>query len=399
MGAICNIMCRFFANPLSQSKPVLESDIEKPFLDKNIMLFHRSLPDYLPTTTHTLKALANKLNIGSLLVKDESTRFDLKAFKILGASWAIKCWLEQELSMNLPEMPDLISKLATSNNLRQITLTTATDGNHGRAVARMARWLSLPAVIYMPSDTVSSRIENIRNEGAKVVIVDGSYDDAVRQVRASADKNGWQIISDTSWEGYETIPRHVIAGYQTLFNEQSELFQNIDIVLIQGGVGAITASTAYYFTQVATKRPYIISVEPNNSACLFESACATTHKEDCLISIKGSPKTIMAGLNCGTASRVAWPIIRNAVDLFITIPDTYATQAIKLLHFAGDNDQQIESGESGSAGLGGLLALLNEPDLEKARNTIGLSDRSNVLIINTEGATDPASYRQIIEKL
>jgi diaminopropionate ammonia-lyase len=304
--------------------------------------FHRTLPGYAPTPLVDCRPLADSLGLGSLLVKDESYRFGLNAFKALGASFAMH-------------------RIARPGTI----FSAATAGNHGRAVAWSARLLGCSAKIFVPSITIPARVENIRKEGAEVQVVDGSYEDAVRLCDAESRAHGWQVISDTGYEGYLEIPKWVVEGYQTIFLEYEEQCdQPLDVVFIQAGVGGLLCAAVDHFRS-RTSSPRIIAVEPESADGLLESISSPVG-EPCVS--KGAQDSIMAGLNCCEVSLTAWPTIRRGVDAFLAIEDRLALQAMDMLRGVG-----IDSGESGAAGLAGLLALR------------GQFEGSRVLLINTEG--------------
>jgi len=304
--------------------------------------FHRTLPGYAPTPLVGCQALADSLGVRSLQVKDESRRFGLNAFKALGASFAMH-------------------KLARPG----MTFSAATAGNHGRAVAWSARRLGCAAKIYVPAITVPVRIEAIRSEGAEVRVVDGSYEDAIRLCDEESREHGWQVISDTSYVGYLEIPKLVVEGYQTLFLEyEQQRDEAPDAVLIQAGVGGLLCAAVDHFRS-RNAGSLIVSVEPESADGLLESISSPTG-EPCVS--KGAQDSIMAGLNCIEVSLTAWPAIRRGVDLFAAIEDRLSIEAMALLRDAG-----IDSGESGAAGLAGLLALRDQFRGQR------------ILIVNTEG--------------
>jgi diaminopropionate ammonia-lyase len=303
--------------------------------------FHRTLAGYAPTPLVNCQPLADSLGLRSLHVKDESHRFGLNAFKALGASYA----------MHRLARPDAI-------------FSAATAGNHGRAVAWSARRLGCPAKIFVPAITIPGRIEAIRNEGAEVCVVNGSYEDALALCDRESHAHGWQIISDVGYEGYMEIPKRVVEGYQTLFLEYEEQRdQPPDVVFIQAGVGGLLCAAADHFR--AREGPTIVSVEPDSADGLLESISSSTG-EPCVS--KGAQNSIMAGLNCSKVSLTAWPSIRRGVDMFVALEDRLTIEAMSLLGQAG-----IDSVESGAAGLAGLLALKNQ------------FQRQRVLLVNTEG--------------
>lgn len=355
-----------------------------------VRLVHRALPGYRATPLVELPGLAKRLGIKRLMVKDESQRFDLKAFKSLGASYAvfrlINRWREQ--NGDRPVTPEELFS-GTVIPKGQHTLCTATDGNHGRGVAWVARLLGQRAVIYMPKGTVSARMANIRNEGAEVIVVDGTYDLAVETARSEAAEHGWTIISDTSWDGYTEIPMWISEGYLTLFAEIEEQSNDLpNFVFIPGGVGALAATAAWWYSQSSERHATrLVSVEPTSADCLYRSIQNENGEP---VTTDASLDSIMAGLNCGTPSPVAWPFIRDRFDEFVTIDDARAIEAMRTYYHPIETDQPIVSGESGAATLGALLALhdMNWPDLRGA----------TVLLFSTEGDTDPEHFKQVVAK-
>jgi diaminopropionate ammonia-lyase len=353
--------------------------------------FHRRLPDYGPTPLIDAPRLADTLGVGRVWVKDESYRLGLPAFKILGASWAVYRALEEHSGHGFGAWDDLEGLRKRVEPLRPLTLAAATDGNHGRAVARMARLLGLGARIFVPADMVPARIEAIESEGAAVTVVDGSYDDAVAR---SAEEAGERclVISDTSWPGYEDVPRWVIEGYSTiLWETEDELARrgenSPDLVVAQIGVGAFAAAVVSHFRGGDTgASPKMLGVEPTGAACALASVEAGRR-----VHLPGPHPSIMAGLNCGAPSLVAWPVISKEIDVFVAVEDEWARRAMRSL--AGVD---LVSGETGGAGLAGLLALVYDREGESARRLLSMKEDTTVLLFNCEGATDPEAYRRIV---
>jgi diaminopropionate ammonia-lyase len=348
--------------------------------------FHQSMPGYAPTPLVSASELATLVGVASLVVKDQSRCFGLPAFKIVGASWAVNCALSELLG--LPPAATFASLAVRARSLRPLKLVTATDGNHGRAVAHMAALLGLDATIYVPRGTVPARIDAIRGEGARLEVVDGPYDDAVARAAQDAGPR-CLIVSDTSWPGYETTPRAVIAGYATIMHEIDAQLAALgaprpDVVLVQNGVGALAAAVGAHYG--GAHGPVLVAVEPVDAACMLESLAA-----DRIVSVPGPHRSIMAGLNCGTLSMVAWPVLRSTFQLCITVDDDRARRAMRLLAHAG-----VESGESGASGLAGLLALREAPEFAGLRSRFGIGPESHVLLFSTEGATDPEAYAAVI---
>lgn len=351
--------------------------------------FHRKLPGYEQSPLHDAPALAENLGIGRVLIKDESSRVGLPAFKILGASWAIYRELEKRVDLN--DWNTLDELAAQLEPLRPMTLSAATDGNHGRAVARMAALLGFDSKIYVPAGTAQARIDAIASEGATVTVVDGTYDEAVARSAEDASEH-CLVISDTSWEGYQDVPLNVIEGYSTILAEADDQLaalgeQGPDLVLVQIGVGALAAAVVNHYRQPGRDAyPKIAGVEPVKANCMIASMRAGE-----IVTIPGPQDSIMAGLNCGTPSMLAWPVVSSGTDVFVEIEDDRAREAMRLLAGVG-----IVAGETGAAGLGGLIDLLNGPDAARSREFLGLNESSRVLFFITEGATDPEAYAEIV---
>ncbi len=340
--------------------------------------FHRTLPGYAATPLTAAPAAARVLGASSVLVKDESARLGMPSFKVLGASWATYRVLLAHLGATQEEIPtlDALAGRLAGSGLR---LCAATDGNHGRAVARMAGLLGLDAIILVPGDMVAERIAAIRSEGAEVQVVDGGYDDAIAASAALASDTTL-VVSDTSWEGYTEPPAWVIEGYSTMMGEVLDQYraQGLTpptVVAAQIGVGAFAAAVARAFAGNPQTR--LVGVEPTDANCV-----AVSIERGEVSTIPGPQLSMMAGLNCGTPSLIAWPDMSAGFGTFVTITDDQVADAMRLLAADG-----IVSGESGAAGLGGLLAH---------RDALGINESDSVLVISTEGATDPANYRAIV---
>jgi diaminopropionate ammonia-lyase len=317
--------------------------------------FHETLPDYGVTPLVSLPTVAARLDLGSVLVKDESLRLGLPAFKMLGASWAVHRALRSEAR----DRPRLI---------------TATDGNHGRAVARMAALLNLPATVVVPQGVSGRAIELIEKEGADVRVLDAPYDEAVRQAAALTDVDpNALLVQDTSWPGYEDVPQWIVDGYATLFDEAAEqaaaLGAGIDLVVVPAGVGSLAHAAVLF----GRSRPdcRIVSVEPVVAGCLQASLAA------------GAPTTVptgetrMAGLNCGTPSYLAWPDLERGLAGAVVVDDAATADAVAALLALG-----VDSGPCGAASLAALRILAAEP----ARSRLGLDAESSVVLLNTEGS-------------
>ena len=353
--------------------------------------FHERLPGYGVSPLVPGDPLAERLGLGRLWVKDESSRYGLPSFKILGASWATYRALRDLggfRDADWDTVDELARLVAARTAIRR--LAAATDGNHGRAVARMARWLGLGCSIFVPRGTAAARIDAIEGEGATVIVVDGGYGDAVAR---SADEASGEclVVSDTSWPGYEDIPRWVIEGYRTIFDEVDDQLSRrgeprLDIVVVQAGVGALTAAaTRHYRSGRRTPEPRLIAVEPTHAACVLASVSAGH-----LVTIPGPHESIMAGLNCDTPSLVAWPDLSRGVDLFLAVDDRAAERAMRDLA-----EISVVAGETGAAGLAGLTDLC-VGGAQAIRAELALPDSPAALVLSTEGATDPDAYAAIV---
>ncbi len=342
--------------------------------------FHRRWPGYAPTPLHSAPARAARLGLGSLRIKDESLRLGLPAFKILGASWATYRLLVERLGAE-PEWSDVATLRAALAPLGPLTLATATDGNHGRAVAHVAHRLGYRAEILVPAGTAAARIDAIRAEGAAVTVVDGTYDDAVVRAAALA-RTDVLVVSDTAWDGYTQVPTWVIEGYETIFAEVDEQVDEQidgpapDLVVVQMGVGALAAAAVRHYAA----RAALVIVEPLDAACGLASAAAG-HP----VAVPGPHRSIMAGLNCGAVSPVAWPAVAAGADAFVAIDDRTAVAALRDLAGLG-----IVAGETGASGWAGLhaLAALDPPPVPVAGR--------HALVLCTEGATDPVAYARLV---
>lgn len=342
-----------------------------------VRAFHQSLPGSAPTPLHNCRALAVGLGIGGLHIKDEGLRFGLGAFKVLGAAWAL-----QQIRERHPGA---------------MTVATASAGNHGHAVAWAAAQQGIPAVVFLPAHTAAARIERIRGVGARVELVQGSYDETVRRCAGVSAASGWQVVADVGYDGYLDIPRLISEGYSTLFEEMEEQGAAAggpgpDVVLVQAGVGGLLHAAVDHF-RALDDQPILVAVEPVESNPLMTSIDSANGNPT---ESSGRLVSIMAGLNCGRVSLAAWPTIRRGVELFMTVTDRYTEEAMRLLARPSGGDPKIVAGESGAAGLGGLLALLQAPEFGAARDFLHLGATSRVLLINTEGATDPAGYQRVV---
>ena len=362
--------------------------------------FHSQIPGYKMSPLLGLPHLATMFGVGGIWTKDESSRLELNSFKVLGGSFALYRFLQDKLGILGQDTPfAYLASQEVKDKVGQITFASATDGNHGRGIAWAAQKLGFPCVIYVHSETSSRRIDAIRSNGAKVVVVDGNYDDAVRQIALDAETNGWTIISDTSWDNYTRIPTWIMQGYLTMLVEAQEQFSGQGIVkpthvFIQAGVGALAASVVgFYHALFGQDAPKCVVIEPDKAPCLFESARINDGKPH---TITGSLDTIMAGLACGEPSPIAWEILKEDVDVFVKVPDYIAAKGMRMYATPLKGDPFIISGESGAVTLGAFASIMQEPQLAELSTALSLDGDSQVLFINTEGNTDPVHFRQVI---
>ncbi len=344
--------------------------------------FHRLLPGYRPTELRDLPSLAQRLGVGQVLAKVETLRMDLPAYKILGASWATYRAVLAARTEPVRAWSDLDGLRAQLRDLDGTRLVAATDGNHGRAVARMARLLGWDAHILVPQGTADARIEGITSEGASAEVVAGSYEDAVARSATYADERTL-VISDTSWEGYRDVPGWVIDGYATVFAEIDDQVDEAGLtppshVVIPVGVGSLAAAAAHHY---GPRSSTLISVEPTSAACVMASVAAGTSVE-----VPGPHGSSMAGLNCGLPSPLALPVVQDTFRGLVAIDDAWAEEAMRVL--AG---LDLAVGESAAAALGGLLCL--QPAESAA---LGIDSSASVLLVLTEGVTDPVNYARVV---
>ncbi|MCG8158072.1 diaminopropionate ammonia-lyase [Brenneria goodwinii] len=359
--------------------------------------FHRTIPGYQETPLVELTRLADYLGLGSIFVKDESWRFGLNAFKALGASFAMAKYVAGALGQPLSTLPfPVMIGDEVKRRLPPVTFATTTDGNHGRGVAWMARQLGQKAVIYMPRGSSRQRLEAIRREGAEASIVDMNYDEAVRMTAQRAAEDGWVVLQDTAWPGYEDVPRWIMQGYGTLLLEACDRLQrNMPThVLVQAGVGAFAGMVQGVFTEIwGEKAPRVIVVESDQADCLHRSA---KRQSGDAVTVGGKLQTIMAGLACGEANQLGWGMLRDYSHSFLACPDYVAAHGMRLLGHPLAGDKPIISGESGAVTAGALALIMRSPDLAELREQLGLNDRARVLLISTEGDTDPAHYLDVV---
>ena len=360
--------------------------------------FHQSFPEYRETPLADLQELARSLGVASIRVKDESYRFGLNAFKGLGGSYCIGRYIAAQLGMNLEELTfDALMSPEVKKRLGDITFVTATDGNHGRGIAWTANRLGQKSVVYMPKGSAKERLENIRALGAEAEITEFNYDDTVRYAKAQAEKNGWVLVQDTSWEGYEEIPGWIMEGYTTMALEAEQQLggERPTHLFLQAGVGAMSGAVAGFFADRyrGEDKPVIVVVEPNRADCLYRTAEAWDGK---LHAVTGDMDTIMAGLACGEPCSLGWEVLKRSADVFVSVPDWVAAKGMRILGNPMGGDPRVISGESGAVTLGIAAEALQNESLSWLRRTLKLDGHSRILCFSTEGDTDRENYRRIV---
>lgn len=392
---ICGIQCIANSHHTHGSCP----DFLSRAATEPVRHLHQSIPAYKPTPLTVLPGLAQMLGIGAICIKDESKRFGLNAFKGLGGTYALcrvvcdKLGLDyRTVTLEQLQMPENREKIS------QMVFITTTDGNHGKGISWAAGLLGAQAYIYMPRGSVEVRAQAIRDAGnAEVTITDLSYDDAVRYTAKLAEENGWYLVQDTSWPGYEEVPRWIVQGYTTMVYEALDQMEAQGLrpthVFLQAGVGAMAGGVlGALCCTFQEKRPVVAIVEPDQVACIFESVRRGDGAEH---KATGSEITIMAGLNCAEPCQLTWPILRDFSDFCFACPDWVAARGMRVLAAPSGGDAVIVSGESGAVTTG-LLSLLGKQEFSAFRQALGLDEHSVVLLISTEGDTDPDGYQRIV---
>ncbi len=383
------------SNPKSNKPAALER--VAPEIAQSVLEFHRTIPNYCPTPLVSLPNLAENLGVGKIWVKDESHRFGLNAFKGLGGSYAIAQAIATRLGRPLEGMT--FSELASQETREKIgvlTFVTATDGNHGRGVAWAAQQMGHKSVVYMPKGTALERLHNIQKLGAEASITEMNYDDAVRHAAKMGEEQGWILVQDTAWAGYEEIPTHILQGYTTLATEiATQLGDEIPTHLfLQAGVGSFAGAALGYFANLWGENcPKTVVMEPDQADCIYRTAKADDGQ---LHFVTGEMNSMMAGLCCGEPCTLTWEILRDCASGFVSCDDDYAAQGMRLLGLPVGDDPAVVSGESGAVGAGVLAGLMRESELSDIRSQLGLDETSKILLISTEGDTDQKNYRQIL---
>jgi diaminopropionate ammonia-lyase len=367
---------------------------------KGVRKFHATIDGYKTTPLVSLESLAEKLSVSKIYVKDESKRFGLNAFKGLGATYAMARLLCEKLDVDIETIDYNYFKLPeVKEKIKDMVFVTATDGNHGRAVAWAAAQLGCGSIVYMPKGSSLRRLQHIKDTGAEAFITDVNYDDAVRLAKEKADEIGGALIQDTAWEGYEKVPNWITQGYTTMAAEAIDQMNSDGSirpthVFLQAGVGSFAGGILGYFTNIFKDEPPVtIIAEPENAACIYESALADDEKPH---SVTGDLNTIMAGLACGEPNTVTWPILRDFAQAYVSCPDYVAAKGMRILAAPLGNDKKVISGESGAVGLGLLALLLEREELKILKDKLKLNENSVIICFSTEGDTDPEQYEAII---
>jgi diaminopropionate ammonia-lyase len=349
-------------------------------------------PNHRPTPLRSLPALASELGLGAIHLKDEGYRLGLGSFKALGGAYAVIRLVLETAEQKLGRPVDIaelhspeVAKISAT-----MTFGCATDGNHGRSVAQGAQLVGARSVIFVHGGVSDARVAAIARYGAVMERVAGTYDDSVAEAARVCEANGWTVVSDTSWPGYERIPGLVMQGYTAIFREALEkLPETPTHVFIQSGVGGIAAAASGYLAcRLGEARPTFIVVDPARAACIFETA-----RQGKPVKLQHGEPTVMAMLECYEPSQVAWRVLSRVADAFMTVDDETAVEVMNLLARPFGHDPVVVAGESGGAGLAGLLFAARDPEMRAA---IGLDANSRVLLVITEGATDPDRYRELV---
>ena len=382
----------FFNPRVKINNTKIRSLVDTNFIDR-VSKFHHSIPNYSATPLVELSELSNQLNVAKILIKDESFRFELNAFKMLGASYAMACELAKTINLTNSDFTfqDIIAR---KSDYKHMEFVTATDGNHGRAVAWSAKLFGCQSHVFMPKGSSDIRLEAIKNYTKNAIITDMNYDDTVNYASQQAKDNGWLLIQDTAWQGYTQIPDNIMRGYFSLLKEFETQAGNDwpTHIFLQAGVGSMAASIASYLVIHEKPTPKIILVEPTQAPCFFESMRIGDGEPHRI----GDLNTVMAGLACGEPSINAWQILSNVCSAFIVCEDEISLRGMQRYAHPLGNDCQIKSGESGAVTLGVVESLLSDSKYSEICANLELNSQSKILLLSTEGDTDPDFYNKVI---
>ncbi|MGG5460433.1 diaminopropionate ammonia-lyase [Clostridium sp. B9] len=362
--------------------------------------FHESFPEYDKTPLVELDNLAEKIGLKGIYLKDESYRFGLNAFKVLGGSFAMGRHLADTLGEDIKDLPyEKLTSDEVKDRLGEITFVTATDGNHGRGVAWTANRLKQKSVVYMPKGSSLERLNNIKAEGADASITELNYDDAVRLAAKYADEHNGLMVQDTAWEGYEKIPAWIMQGYGTMALEALDQLNAIKVlkpthIFVQAGVGSLAGAVQGFFaSQFGDECPKTVIVESNLADCFYKSAIADDGEPRF---VGGDMQTIMAGLACGEPNTIGWEVLKNHSTAFVSCPDWVSAKGMRILGNPLKGDEKVTSGESGAVTTGLLYEIMTNEDYKDLKEALELDENSRVLLFSTEGDTDPEKYREIV---
>jgi len=383
--------------------PKVGNNMKRKFnidIAKKAIVYHQGFNEYCETPLVDLSGLAGEAGVRKILVKDESFRFGLNAFKVLGGSYAIGKCLAACLGEELSDLSvELLKSDAIRERLGDINFITATDGNHGRGIAWTAKQLEQKAHIYMPAGTVSRRVEHITKLGADVIVTDKNFDDTAKMAYDLSCEKNWIMTQDTTFDGYYDFPEWCMQGYTTMSYEIYEQLQKEGIkpthIFIQAGAGSLAGSIAGFFSSVyqGSDKPYIVVAEASNCDCIRRTAEANG---ETLLSVGGELKTIMAGLSVGEVCTIGWDVLRECADAFVACEDSVTVYGMRILGAPKSGDTRVISGESGALGLGLVAQLLLKPEFNQMKEAFGLDEDSVILCFNTEGDTDPENYQRIV---
>ncbi|HAT4093090.1 diaminopropionate ammonia-lyase [Clostridium perfringens] len=362
--------------------------------------FHESFSEYDKTPLVELDNLAKRIGVKGIYLKDESYRFGLNAFKVLGGSFAMGRYLADRLGEDIKDLPyERLTSDEVREKLGDITFVTATDGNHGRGVAWTANKLKQKSVVYMPKGSSLQRLNNIKAEGADASITDLNYDDAVRLAAKYADEHNGLMVQDTAWEGYEKIPAWIMQGYGTMALEALEQLNSIKVIkpthiFVQAGVGSLAGAVQGFFaSEFGEECPKTVIVESNLADCFYKSAIADDGEARF---VGGDMQTIMAGLACGEPNTIGWEVLKNHSTAFVSCPDWVSAKGMRILGNPLKGDEKVTSGESGAVTTGLLYEIMINEDYKDLKEALELDENSRVLLFSTEGDTDPEKYREIV---
>lgn len=356
--------------------------------------FHSQIEGYQPTPLVSLPHLAKLLGVKAILVKDESKRFGLNAFKVLGGSYALGRQLAKHLGIDISEIN---LKTVASKLDEPLIFTTATAGNHGTGVAWAAREMGQKAVVYMPKGSSQASVNRIKGLGAECIVTEVNYDDTVRMANQTAQDKGWMLVQDTAWEGYEEIPTWISQGYMTMADEAIEQAQALEFnapthVLLQAGVGAMAGGVLGYLADKLGPNTFeTIIAEPSAADCIFRSG-----EKGKMVNVTGELNSIMAGLACGEPNPITWPILRNCSNHFASVDDSTSATGMRVLGNPLAGDTPIISGESGAITLGLLYTLCREGADQATRDELGLNEDATIMLFSTEGDTNQPRYRDVV---